>query len=88
VWKNKATNGKRVSSSVPFGYVRNPQDKEDWLIDEPAAEVVRKIYALCLDGRGPSQIARQLEQEKVFIPSAYYASLGRKARKQYADPYA
>ena len=88
VWKNKAANGKRVSSSVPFGYVRNPQDKEDWLVDEPAAEVVRKIYALCLDGRGPSQIARQLEQEKVLIPTAYYASLGRKTRKQYTNPYA
>ena len=88
VWKNKAANGKRVSFSVPFGYVRNPQDKEDWLVDEPAAEVVRKIYALCLDGRGPSQIARQLEQEKVLIPTAYYASLGRKTRKQYTDPYA
>ena len=88
VWKNKAANGKRVSPSVPFGYVRNPQNKEDWLVDEPAAEVVRKIYALCLDGRGPSQIARQLEQEKVLIPTAYYASLGRKTRKQYTDPYA
>ena len=88
MWKNKAANGKRVSSSVPFGYVRNQQDKEDWLVDEPAAEVVRKIYALCLDGRGPSQIARQLEQEKVLIPTAYYASLGRKTRKQYTDPYA
>ena len=50
---------------------KNPQDKEDWPVDEPAAEVVRKIYALCLDGRGPSQIARQLEQEKVLIPTAY-----------------
>lgn len=88
VWKNKAANGKRVSSSVPFGYVRNPQDKEEWLVDGAAAEVVRKIYALCLDGRGPSQIARQLEQEKVLIPTAYYASLGRKTRKQYTDPYA
>ena len=38
VWKNKAANGKRVSSSVPFGYVRNQQDKEDWLVDEPAAK--------------------------------------------------
>ena len=88
VWKNKAANGKRVSSSVPFGYLKNPQDKEDWLVDEPAAEVVRKIYALCLDGRGPLQIAKQLEQEKVLIPSAYYASLGRKTRKQYTHPYA
>ena len=88
VWKNKAANGKRVSSSVPFGYVKNPQDKEDWLVDEPAADIVRKIYALCLDGRGPLQIAKQLEQEKVLIPSAYYASLGRKTRKQYTHPYA
>ena len=56
--------------------------------NKPAAEVVRKIYALCLDGRGPSQIARQLEQEKVLIPTAYYASLGRKTRKQYTNPYA
>ena len=45
---------------------KNPQDKEDWQVDEPAAEVVRKIYALCLDGRGPSQIARQLEQENAL----------------------
>lgn len=88
VWKNKAANGKRVSSSVPFGYLKNPQDKEDWLVDEPAADIVRKIYALCLDGRGPLQIAKQLEQEKVLIPSAYYASLGRKTRKQYTHPYA
>lgn len=88
VWKNKAANGKRVSSSVPFGYVKNPQDKGDWLVDEPAADIVRKIYALCLDGRGPLQIAKQLEQEKVLIPSAYYASLGRKTRKQYTHPYA
>lgn len=65
VWKNKAANGKRVSSSVPFGYVKNPQDKEDWLVDEPAADIVRRVYALCLDGRGPLQIAKQLEQEKI-----------------------
>lgn len=53
VWQSKADNGKRVSSSVPFGYRKDPNDKEKWLIDEPAAEVVRKIYALCLAGRGP-----------------------------------
>lgn len=66
----------------------NTEHKEDWLVDEPAADIVRKIYALCLDGRGPLQIAKQLEQEKVLIPSAYYASLGRKTRKQYTHPYA
>ena len=77
VWQSKAENGKRVSPTVPFGYVKDPNDKEKWLIDEPAAEVVRKIYALCLAGRGPSQIARQLEKEKILVPSAYYESVGR-----------
>ena len=79
VWQSKADNGKRVSPTVPFGYVKDANDKEKWLIDEPAAEVVRKIYALCLAGKGPSQIARQLEQEEVLIPSAYYESVGRKS---------
>ena len=77
VWKSKAEHGKRVSSSVPFGYVKDTEDKEVWHIDEPAAEVVRKIFALSLAGRGPSQIARQLESEGVLIPSAYYESVGR-----------
>lgn len=77
VWQSKAEHGKRVSSTVPFGYMKAPEDKEKWLIDEPAAEVVRKIYDLCLAGRGPSQIARQLEKEKILVPSAYYESVGR-----------
>ncbi len=77
VWKSKAEHGKRVSPAVPFGYVKDTEDKGIWHIDEPAAEVVRKIYALCLAGKGPSQIARQLENEGVLIPSAYYASVGR-----------
>ena len=77
VWQSKADNGKQVSSSVPFGYRKDPNDKEKWLIDELAAEVVRKIYALCLAGRGPSRIARQLEKEQILVPSAYYESIGR-----------
>ena len=77
VWQSKADNGKRVSPTVPYGYVKDPDDKEKWLIDEPAAEVVRKIFALCLAGRGPLQIAKQLEQEQILVPSAYYESMGR-----------
>lgn len=88
VWQSKAENGKRVSPTVPFGYVKDLDDKEKWLIDEPAAEVVRKIYALCLAGRGPSQIARQLEKEKILVPSAYYESVGRShAQKVPTNPY-
>lgn len=68
------------------------QEQRDYLAelleDENNSLWAAALYALCLDGRGPSQIARQLEQEKVLIPTAYYASLGRKTRKQYTDPYA
>ena len=88
VWQSKADNGKRISSTVPYGYVRDAVDKEKWLIDEPAAEIVRKIFNLCLAGRGPSQIARQLEKEKVLLPSAYYESIGRKhSQKVPLNPY-
>ena len=82
VWKSKSDNGKRVSPTVPFGYMKDPTDKEKWLIDEPAAEIVRKIFALCLDGRGPSQIARQLEKENIMVPSAYYQSVNRKCAQK------
>lgn len=88
VWQSKADNGKRISSTVPYGYVRDAEDKEKWLLDEPAATVVQKIYELCLAGRGPSQIACQLENERVLVPSAYYESVGRKhSQKVPLNPY-
>ena len=88
VWQSRSDNGKRVSANIPFGYVKDTENSEQWLIDEPAAQVVRKIYALCLAGKGPSQIARQLENEKILIPSAYYESVGRKhAHKVPLNPY-
>lgn len=74
----KAAKGQRVSSAVPYGYMKSPDDKQKWLIDEPAAEIIRKIFHLCLAGKGPSQIAKQLEKEKVLTPTAYYHSIGKK----------
>lgn len=87
VWQSKAENGKRVSPTVPFGYVKDLNDKEKWLIDEPAAEVVHKIYALCLAGRGPLQIAKQLEKENILVPSAYYESVGRTHAQKVPNDY-
>lgn len=75
----KAAKGLRVSFTVPFGYVKDKEIKEKWLIDEPAAEIVRKIFDLCIKGKGPSQIAKQLESEKILTPTAYFYSVGRKA---------
>lgn len=89
VWQSKADHGERISATVPFGYMKSPDNSKQWVIDEPAAEIVRKIFDLCLAGKGPSQIARQLEAEKVLVPSAYYESVDRKTRNTPpANPYA
>lgn len=85
----KAANGKRVGTTVPYGYKKDPADKEKWIVDEPAAEIVRKIFDLCIGGNGPLQIAKILEQEKVPVPAAYYKSIGRKCSNPVpANPYA
>ena len=76
VWASKAANGKRVGSTVPYGYVKDANDREVWHIDEPAAEVVRKIYDLCLDGNGPQEIARILEAEQIPTPTEYFREHG------------
>ncbi len=74
----KASQGKRVASTVAYGYKKLEGDKEQWYVDEPAAQIVRRIFALCLGGKGPTQIARQLEKEKILTPIAYFHSIGRK----------
>ncbi len=88
VWAMKAANGQRIDSSVPYGYIRDAEDHEKWLIDEPAAEIVQRIYALCMDGKGPTQIANQLSDERIMNPTAYKLASGRKgAHKPPTDPY-
>ena len=88
VWQMKVASGKRVSSTVPHGYMKSPDDKEKWIIDEEAAEIVRKIFSLALAGRGVSQIARQLEQEKILIPTAYKIEKGLSSTHKYPEkPY-
>jgi len=78
VWQSKAEHGERIASIVPYGYRKSEANPKQWVIDEPAAETVRKIFALCLAGKGPMQIARQLEEEQILSPAAYFESIGRK----------
>ena len=75
--KAKGERGERVTVNVPYGYRKNPDDTKEWIIDEEAARVVRKIFALCMEGRGPSQIADRLEKERVLNPTAYKQKEGR-----------
>lgn len=67
----KGEQGRHLSVNPPFGYVKDEKDKNNWLIDEEAAEIVRYIFRLCAEGFGPSQIAKRLREEKVLTPTAY-----------------
>ncbi len=79
VQASMAAQGKRVGTAVPYGYVRDEKDREIWHIDKPAAEVVKRIFALSLSGKGPTKIARILEADRVPTPTEYYLSVGRTA---------
>ena len=87
VWQSKSDNGERVSSAVAYGYKKSPDDPKQWIIDEPAAKVVRYIFQLCLEGLGVTKIARRLEAKQILTPTAYYNSIGRKSRNKVIDPY-
>ena len=87
VWQSKSDNGERVSATVAFGYKKADDDSKQWVIDEPAAKVVRHIFQLCIEGLGVTKIARRLEAEKILTPTAYYNSIGRKTRNKVIDPY-
>jgi len=78
VWAAKAANGKRIGTTVPYGYVKDENNREIWHVDEPVAKIVRRIFDLCLKGKGPTQIARILEAEKVPTPTEHFHSCGRK----------
>ena len=89
VFKARALEGKHVSPSTPYGYLRDPQDKGKWIIDEVAAEVVKRIYRLVIEGKGVHQISNILYADKVPIPSAHWANIGADnlRHKDYKDPY-
>ena len=68
--QNKGNNGIRLTTRAIYGYKKSPEDKRVWIIDEPAAEVVRKIFAVFLAGYGIQKIANILESEKILCPRA------------------
>lgn len=69
----KAESGARVGSRPPFGYQKDPADPKRKIIpDEETAPIVQRIFSLCMSGKGPSQIAKQLKQEEIPIPACFY----------------
>lgn len=78
VFQNKGMSGKPLATVIPYGYRKNEANPDEWLVDEEAAEVVRKIFSLCVAGYGPTQIANQLFSEGIPTPTEYWQSQGRK----------
>ena len=86
VWKVKANEGKRIASSIPYGYMRAPDEKNKWIVDKKAAEVVKRIFDLCLQGVGIGKIASMLEKEKIFNPTAHFIEQGINTRNPLRAP--
>ena len=82
--KAKGERGVPLTVHVPYGYVKDPADKHHWIVDEEAAAVVKRIFDLCMEGRGPQQIANQLKADKVLTPTAYKKRQGQKT--PHAEP--
>ncbi|MEA4941070.1 MAG: recombinase family protein [Oscillibacter sp.] len=72
----KGNSGKHLCTRIPYGYCKDPQDASHWIVDNVAGAVVKQIYAWCLDGYGPSMIARMLRENHILTPSAYLLSKG------------
>lgn len=73
VVKMRGEAGEHLTSNPPYGYVKDPANKKKWVVDEEAANVVRRIFGLCIAGKGPMQIAKILTADKVLTVTAYNA---------------
>lgn len=76
-------------SQPPYGYMKSLENKKKWIIDPEAATVVKSIFKMCLGGKGNETIARELQENKVLIPMAYWRSKGlnRGGKKTQTNPY-
>lgn len=75
--KAKGERGEPLTVNVPYGYRKDPAGKKNWLVDEEAAQVVKRIFTLCMEGRGPMQIAKLLTEERIPNPTAYKLGQGQ-----------
>ena len=87
-FQSKGKSGKHLTGTVIYGYLWN-EARDQWLVDPEAADVVKRIFAMTIDGYGPYQIASKLKEEKILIPSAYLAQHGEGVNKNktFKDVY-
>ena len=89
VFKAKGQSGKSLATIPPYGSIKDPEDKNHWIVDEEAAEVVREIFHLCVSGYGPTRLANELQRRKILTPVEYAKSKGWPIRsiKLVDDPF-
>ncbi len=85
VMRSKGNAGEHLCTNPPYGYRKDPADKKKWIVDEEAAEVVKRIFDLCIAGKGPMQIAKMLMADKVLTVKAHYAK--QNGRTMPDNPY-
>ena len=81
----RGKSGKPVTNTIPYGFKKDPDEKHHWLVDEEAADVVRRIFHLSAEGKGPQTIAKILMIDKVERPSYYLARQGRGTCQRKTD---
>lgn len=74
--KSKGERGIPLTTNVPYGYLKDPENPPRWKIDPVAADVIKRIFSMCMEGKGPSEIANQLKADKAPTPAAYKAQQG------------
>ena len=77
VFKAKGQAGKPLCTNPPYGYVKDPEDKLHWIVDDEAAKNVKEVFHLCVQGYGVSQIANEMSKRHVLNPTAYAKANGR-----------
>ena len=89
VYRAKGNKGEHTGNHPIYGYLKDPENKQRWIIDEEAAAVVRRIFCMVIDGKGVYQIADILSEEKVLCPSAYLAAkgVGNRRNNKFEDSY-
>jgi len=76
VMKNKGEAGRYLTTNPPYGYIKDPENKEHWIVDPDAAVVVKRIFNLCMQGYGPTRIAKKLTEEQILAPAYYFKTKG------------
>lgn len=90
VFRAKGNSGKPLTVNPPYGYLKDPENKNHWIVDDEAAKVVKEIFRLCVSGYGPSQIASELERRQIEIPVVHAKKNGLTlpAQSDGFSPYA